>query len=286
MKIVQEIPLLRATVEEWRRQGQKIGLVPTMGFFHQGHLALMKTAKSCCDKVVTSLFVNPLQFGPGEDLTSYPRDVARDRGLAEEAGVDILFCPQPEAMYGGNFQTRITVEHLSQGLCGEDRPGHFDGVATVVSKLFLAAQPHVAVFGQKDYQQLAIVKQLVNDLNFGIEIIAHPIVREDDGLAMSSRNKYLTPHERKIAVCLYQAICAARKLYRQQGEQLLADEVVQLVRSQIEHYPECGIDYVAIVDQTTLRPTEKCNKFSQIMLAVKINGRVRLIDNAPLDETA
>lgn len=282
MKIIQDIPSLQERVDQWRRQDLRIGLVPTMGFFHEGHLSLMRKAKSCCDKVITSLFVNPIQFGPNEDLDAYPRDFERDRDLAERIGVDILFCPEPSLMYGENFQTRVTVAHLSQGLCGATRPGHFDGVTTVVTKLFLAAKPHIAVFGQKDYQQLAVIRQLVNDLNFDIEIIGHPIVREPDGLAMSSRNKYLDEHDRKIAVCLYETICTAKQMYQAQGEKLTTAEVKQMAYSHIEDYPECKIDYATVVDRITLAPTEHCNHNSVLMLAVKIRDKVRLIDNSPL----
>lgn len=202
MKIITEVCELQHQADTWRRQGLRIGLVPTMGFFHAGHLALMQRAASCCDRVITTLFVNPMQFGPTEDLDAYPRDFARDSQLAEQEGVAILFAPDRRQMYGPDFQTTVTVEHLASGLCGASRPGHFAGVATVVTKLFLAAKPHVAVFGQKDFQQLALIRQLVLDLNFDIEIIGHPIVREVDGLAMSSRNKYLDAYERQIAVCL------------------------------------------------------------------------------------
>jgi pantoate--beta-alanine ligase len=285
VKIVEETGVLQRQVDEWRSQGLKIGLVPTMGFFHAGHLGLMRKAVSCCDKVITSLFVNPMQFGPNEDLDAYPRNFERDRLLAEKERVDILFFPDTRQMYGENFQTRITVEHLSQGLCGASRPGHFDGVATIVTKLFLAAKPHVAVFGQKDFQQLAIIRQLVEDLNFDIEIIGHPIVREADGLAMSSRNKYLNEQERKIAVCLYESICRAKLLFGQKGERLTSAELESMVKSHIEQHPECRVDYARVVDTITLRPVDNCNKNSRLIMAVKINDKVRLLDNSPLQDS-
>lgn len=284
MKIVEDRKVLQLQVDEWRNQGLKIGLVPTMGFFHEGHLALMRRAASCCDKVITSLFVNPMQFGPNEDLDAYPRNFERDRSLAEQENVDILFCPDTTQMYGANFQTRVTIDNLSKGLCGASRPGHFDGVATVVTKLFLAAKPHVAVFGQKDFQQLAIIRQMVEDLNFDIEIIGHPIVRESDGLAMSSRNKYLNEHERKIAVCLYESICKAKQMFGQKGDLLTSAEVENMVRSHIEQHPECRVDYASVVHKTTLQHVEKCNENSMLTLAVKVSNKVRLIDNSPLQE--
>lgn len=242
----------------------------------------MRAAKSCCDRVIVTLFVNPIQFGPNEDLDAYPRDFLNDSALAESEGVDLLFCPDASQMYGENFQTTITVRLLSQGLCGANRPGHFDGVATVVSKLFNAAKPHVAVFGQKDFQQLALIRQLVDDLNYDIEIIGHPIIRESDGLAMSSRNKYLDVHERHIAICLYTAILAAKKLFRESGGRLAAERIVESARDIIESHPECVVEYVSIVNKTTLKPVETADDESMLILAMKVNNKVRLIDNAPL----
>ncbi|SHO50111.1 pantoate--beta-alanine ligase [Desulfopila aestuarii] len=285
MKIVEDQKVLQRQVDDWRRQGLKIGLVPTMGFFHEGHLALMRKAASCCDKVITSLFVNPMQFGPNEDLDAYPRNFERDRSLAEQESVDVLFCPDTTQMYGENFQTRVMVEKLSKGLCAASRPGHFDGVATVVTKLFLAAKPHVAVFGQKDFQQLAIIRQMVEDLNFDVEIIGHPIVRESDGLAMSSRNKYLNEQERKIAVCLYESICKAKQMFGKMGDLLTSAEVENMVKSHIEQHPECRVDYASVVHKTTLQHVENCNENSMLILAVKVSNKVRLIDNSPLQES-
>lgn len=282
MRIIEHVAELQGQAEEWRRQGLRIGLVPTMGFLHEGHLALMKRAAACCDRVITSLFVNPMQFGPAEDLAAYPRDFERDRTMAEAVGVDLLFAPAPEQMYGPRFQTRIQVEKLSLGLCGASRPGHFDGVATVVTKLFLAAKPHLAVFGQKDFQQLAIIRQLVEDLNFDIEIIGHPIVREADGLAMSSRNTYLDTRERAIAVCLFESIGAARQYCAAAKEPVAVPVVEQLVRSIIEANEECRVDYARVVDGRTLESQGSTDENSMLILAVKINNRVRLIDNSPL----
>ena len=282
MRIIETVQQLQHQADEWRKDGLTIGLVPTMGFFHEGHLALMRKAAEVCDRVVTTLFVNPMQFGPSEDLDAYPRNFERDRSLAENVGVDVMFCPGVEEMYGANFQTRVTLEKISQGLCGASRPGHFAGVATVVAKLFLAAKPHAAVFGQKDFQQLALIRQMVRDLNFDIEIIGHPIVREEDGLAMSSRNKYLDNHERTIATCLYQAICQAQEMYRERGTGSSAREVEEMAVALIESNRECKVDYARVVDRDSLEQVSACSDTSMLMLAVKVNDKVRLIDNAPL----
>lgn len=284
MKIIRTIKELQLQADAWRRQGLRIGLVPTMGFFHEGHLSLMGCAADCCDRVITTLFVNPMQFGPTEDLDAYPRDFARDSALAENEGVDVLFCPEPAEMYGSGFQTTVSLKVLSQGLCGADRPGHFDGVATVVCKLFNAAKPHVAVFGQKDFQQLALVRQLVEDLNFDIEIIGHPIVREKDGLAMSSRNKYLDQAERKIATCLYAALCAAREMFQESGGHMPAENIEAAARSIIETQPGCKVDYATVVNATTLQRVTAADSDCRLILAVKVNNKVRLIDNAPLQD--
>jgi pantoate--beta-alanine ligase len=225
-----------------------------------------------------------MQFGPNEDLDAYPRDFARDSALAEKEGVDVLFCPAPDEMYATGFQTTVSLAIVSQGLCGAARPGHFDGVATVVCKLFNAAKPHVAVFGQKDYQQLALIRQLVEDLNFDIEIIGHPIVREKDGLAMSSRNKYLNPEERQIATCLHEALVAAREMFQQSGAGLPADSIEVAARNIIEAHAECRVDYANVVNRKTLRQAEKADSDSMLVLAVKVSNKVRLIDNAPLQD--
>lgn len=285
MKIIRTIKELQQQADDWRQHGLRIGLVPTMGFFHEGHLSLMRRAGNCCDRVVTTLFVNPMQFGPNEDLDAYPRDFERDSSLAEQEGVAVLFCPEPDQMYGDNFQTTVSVGRLSQGLCGADRPRHFDGVATVVTKLFNAAKPHVAVFGQKDFQQLALIRQLVADLNYDIEIIGHPIVREKDGLAMSSRNKYLDADERKIATCLHKAICAAKTMFQQSDGSVPAEDIENMARTIIENNPECRVDYVRVVNRATLKNVKNADTDSVLVLAVKVNDKVRLIDNAPLCDT-
>lgn len=282
MKIIRSTSELQHQADSWREKGLKIGLVPTMGFFHEGHLCLMRSAKKSSDKVITTLFVNPTQFGPNEDLDAYPRDFDKDKSCAEKEGVDVLFVPDVDQMYGANYQTTINVRELSQGLCGADRPGHFDGVATVVTKLFNAAKPHVAVFGQKDFQQLALIRQMVLDLNYDVEIIGHPIVRETDGLAMSSRNKYLNEEERKIATCLYKAIAAARELFAKNNYNLEARQLEDTASSVIKKHAECAIEYVKVVNSTTLQPVDLADKDSRIILAMKVNNKVRLIDNSSL----
>jgi pantoate--beta-alanine ligase len=199
-------------VNDWRRRGLSVGLVPTMGCLHQGHLSLVRKARELSDRVIVSIFVNPMQFGPDEDLGAYPRQFTKDCNLAENEGATAVFAPVDQQMYSTGFQTMVRVKKLSLGMCGADRPGHFDGVATVVSKLFNITTPNIAVFGEKDYQQLVIIRQLTEDLNFPVKIIAAPIVRESDGLAMSSRNKYLTGTSRNTALCLFQAVSRAKKL--------------------------------------------------------------------------
>ena len=282
MKLVKGIDELRAIIARWKSGGETIGFVPTMGWFHQGHLSLMRMARDTADKVVVSLFINPMQFGQGEDLAAYPYDLARDMRLAEEQGVDLLFAPQSDDIYPEGFQTSITVKTLSQGLCGESRPVHFAGVATVVAKLFNMVQPDHAIFGEKDFQQLAVVRQMVKDLNFNIEILGHPIVREDDGLAMSSRNSYLDPEERRNALCLYRSIIFAREKVQREGLELAVAGLTDEVKRMINATPGCLVDYVEVVDRERLQKCAVIHKNSMLVLAVKINGRVRLIDNTLL----
>jgi len=260
-----------------RAAGHNLALVPTMGYFHEGHLALMRMAAEKAEQVMVSLFVNPIQFAPGEDLARYPRDLARDRGLAEATGVDALFVPGVEAMYPEEPRTRVTVSGLTENLCGASRPGHFDGVCTVVAKLFNIVQPELAVFGRKDFQQLAVIRRMTADLNFNLEIVSHPIVREEDGLAMSSRNKYLTPAERNSAPCLYRALQRAR-------EQVAAGETrAEKLRSSaaqfIDNHDYTAIEYISIVDANTLEDQPTVGPDSLMALAVRV-GSTRLIDNA------
>lgn len=268
----------------WRGEGRKIALVPTMGWFHAGHLALMRHARQTGDRVVVSLFVNPIQFGPGEDLTAYPRDLQRDMNLAAGVGVDVLYAPCATDMYPPGFQTTIRVAELGKGLCGASRPGHFDGVCTVVMKLFQQVRPHLAVFGEKDFQQLAVIRRMVRDLDVPVKIVAHPTVREESGLAMSSRNSYLLEDEMDQALCLYRAICFAREKVKAAAFPLVAVDLSEEITGNIEQTPGCVVDYVEIVDEDSLGRCETVKKNSRLILAVKVNNKVRLIDNAGLIE--
>lgn len=276
-----DIIRLPAEMTAWSNKmvakGKTIALVPTMGFFHEGHLGLMRMAAKKADYVVVSLFVNPTQFGPQEDLSKYPRDFERDVALADKEKVDVLFAPAPSSMYPEGAQTKVVVERLTTGLCGAKRPGHFEGVATVVAKLFNIVRPHTAIFGQKDFQQLAVVRQMVNDLNWDIDIVGHPIVREDDGLAMSSRNTYLSAEERQKALCLYKAIQHAEN--RTRKDKLTdADTLVAEIREIIESHEGVRIEYVSVVNSKDLVVQNIIDADSLLALAVKV-GQTRLIDN-------
>lgn len=282
MKCIEDALAMAGIVREWRKKGETIGFVPTMGWFHEGHLALMEESKKRADKTVVSLFVNPRQFGPQEDLTNYPRDHKRDAILAKRAGVDVIFLPTTETMYPDGYQTNISVQKLSKGLCGATRPVHFDGVATVVTKLFNLVQPDIAVFGEKDYQQLALIRQLTKDLNFNIEIIGHPIVREVDGLAMSSRNKYLDEQERKDVLCLSRALDHGRRRVSRSDSGVESNELIEELLAIIHSAPGCEADYIDIVDKTTLISTEIAEPGNILALAVFVNEKVRLIDNTKL----
>jgi pantoate--beta-alanine ligase len=259
--------------------GRKIALVPTMGFFHEGHLRLMRHAAELADLVVVSLFVNPIQFGPGEDLERYPRDLERDESLAGREEVAVLFVPDQQAMYPELPATRVTVSGLTAELCGRTRPGHFDGVCTVVAKLFNIVKPAVAVFGSKDYQQLAVVRRMTADLSWDTEIVAHPIVRESDGLAMSSRNIYLSAAERESALALPRAIVAARARVRAGvcDAQLLLAELAALISG----HDNVEIEYLAIVDRRDLTAQPAIDDNSLLVMAVRV-GQTRLIDNSLL----
>jgi pantoate--beta-alanine ligase len=250
-----------------------------MGYLHEGHLSLVREARRRTDCCVVSIFVNPLQFGQNEDLERYPRDPERDQRLLRSEHVDVLYLPSAVEMYPPGFQTRVEVERLTRGLCGRSRPGHFRGVTTVVAKLFNAVKPHVAVFGEKDFQQLAAVRRMVRDLDFDVEIIGTPIARERDGLAMSSRNAYLSAEERKAAVCLSRSLEHARDLVRR-GERDCGD-VLREVRAVIEAEPLAHIDYAELVNSDTLEPVEQLSSPTLLALAVFI-GRTRLIDNTVL----
>jgi len=270
---------MRAAARVARLGGLRVGLVPTMGALHEGHLSLVRTAKTQCEAVVVSIFVNPLQFGPNEDLAKYPRTFERDCELLRKEDVDFVFAPSVEEIYPEKATTYVTVEGMSDRLCGRSRPGHFRGVTTVVAKLFNIVQPHLAFFGQKDATQVAVIRRMVRDLNFGVEIIVCPIVRESDGLAMSSRNAYLNPQERKSALVLYRALQGLEERFRQ-GErdaQTLADSGKQV----IAQTPGVKLDYLEIVDPDSLESVAIVNRTALAAVAVFV-GTTRLIDNVLL----
>ena len=276
MKIVDKILDVRLQVSEWKKDGLKVGFVPTMGYLHEGHESLIKKAASQNDKVVVSIFVNPIQFGPTEDLESYPRDLDRDSRLCENAGADLIFHPQKEEMYFDDFCTFVDMNGLTEELCGKTRPIHFRGVCTVVSKLFNIVTPDRAYFGQKDAQQLAIIKQMVRDLSIGVEVVGCPIVREEDGLAKSSRNTYLSKEERQAAVVLSKSLQVGKKLL-QEGERD-SSKIISAITEVINEEPLAKIDYVNIVDSLSVQEVQKIEKSVLIAMAVYI-GKTRLIDN-------
>lgn len=259
-----------------KSEGKTIGLVPTMGFLHEGHLSLVRQAKACSDVVIVSIFVNPTQFGPGEDFDEYPRSMEKDTAACLREGVDAMFSPTADEMYPNPYLTYVNVEKITERLCGKLRPGHFRGVATVVTKLFNIVAPDKAFFGQKDAQQLMVIRQMVKDLNMRIEVIPVPIVREPDGVAMSSRNKYLSPQERQSAKCLYRALLHAKELICE-GERDSA-RIADAVRGIIESEPLAQVDYIEISDADTLEEISKVEGNVLIALAVKF-GSARLIDN-------
>lgn len=280
MKVAATIAEVRAEVRAWRKQGLTVGLVPTMGYLHEGHASLMKESVQRCDRTVVSVFVNPTQFGPNEDLEAYPRDFARDTALCEEMGVDLIFHPDVDEMYpDGNGKTDTYVEILDdmpKQLCGKTRPIHFRGVCTVVSKLFNIVLPDCAFFGEKDAQQLAIIRRMVRDLSFGIEIVGCPIIREADGLAKSSRNTYLNAEERQAALCLSKAVSLGKQMIAD-GE-TDAEKVVEAMKALINAEPLAKIDYVQAVDGMTMAPVQEVKADVLVAMAVYI-GKTRLIDN-------
>jgi len=281
MKIINTVREMQNHSDFSRMRERTIALVPTMGFLHDGHLSLIKDGKKRADEVVVSIFVNPTQFGPGEDFTAYPRDLDRDLALCQDAGADAVFTPKDTELYGSAYQTYINLTKLPNHLCGISRPTHFKGVATVVSKLFNIVKPHIAIFGQKDYQQLLVIRQMVCDLNFDIEIIGAPIVREADGLAMSSRNTYLTPEQRKQALCLYNSLNKAQELIK--SGVIETAKIIDAAKDIITSQPEALIDYIRICDPDTLEDVQIADKAVRMALAVKI-GKTRLIDNSLLTE--
>ena len=276
MKIVETIAEVREQVKQWRKEGLTVGLVPTMGYLHEGHKSLIDRAVAENDRVVVSVFVNPMQFGPSEDLESYPRDMDRDAALCEKAGASLIFHPDPSEMYHKDFSSFVDMTTLTGGLCGKTRPIHFRGVCTVVSKLFNIVVPDKAYFGQKDAQQLAIIKRMVRDLNFDIEIVGCPIVREEDGLAKSSRNTYLSKDERKAALILSKAVKLGEDMAKA-GEKD-TDKIVSEMIKLIETEPMAKIDYVQAVDAVSVKPVKEMTAPVLVAMAVYI-GKTRLIDN-------
>jgi pantoate--beta-alanine ligase len=276
MKIIRSPTAMAAWSEFLRREGVKIGFVPTMGALHRGHRELIRAARLQCDALVVSIFVNPTQFGPQEDLAKYPRPISQDRALCRKEGVDVCFEPTVEAMYPSGFQTIVTLPTITRRWEGEVRPHHFSGVATVVAKLFGIARPQIALFGQKDFQQSALVRQLVKDLNLGVEIVVYPTVREADGLAMSSRNVYLSPDDRIRATTLYKSLRAGAEAIRRgvtDGE-AIRSAMTQVIKDE----PALTIDYLAVCDPSTLEPVSTVASRVVLLGAVRI-GSVRLIDN-------
>lgn len=276
MKIVETIKEVREQVKEWKKQGLSVGLVPTMGYLHEGHKSLIDRAVAENDKVVVSVFVNPMQFGPTEDLESYPRDMERDVTFCENAGAALVFHPEPSEMYEDDFSSFVDMNTLTGGLCGKTRPIHFRGVCTVVAKLFNIVTPDRAYFGQKDAQQLAVIRHMVSDLSFGIEIVGCPIIREKDGLAKSSRNTYLSAEERNAALILSQSLKEGKALV-EAGEKDAA-KIKKVITDKINTEPLAKIDYVEVVDWKTLEPVSTIDAPILTAIAVYI-GKTRLIDN-------
>ena len=274
MQVTKTVEETRKQIKQWKKEGKTIGLVPTMGFLHEGHASLIRKCREQNDIVVVSDFVNPTQFGPNEDLEAYPRDFERDSKLCESLGADLIFAPSPEDMYH-DPHAFVSIDTLSETLCGKTRPIHFKGVCTVVTKLFHIVAPDRAYFGEKDAQQLAIIRKMVKDLNFDIEIVGCPIVREEDGLAKSSRNTYLNDTERQAALCLSRAVKTGKEVIYTGAD---AKEVLNPMKAIIEAEPLARIDYVMMVDALTMQPIEKADRDVLVAMAVYI-GKTRLIDN-------
>lgn len=276
MKILKTVDEVREQVNTWKTSGYSVALVPTMGYLHEGHKSLIEKASSENDKVIVSVFVNPIQFGPNEDYDKYPRDIEKDSKLCESAGAELIFNPEVSEMYPEEILTKVQVSKLTSGLCGGKRPGHFDGVCTVVSKLFNIVKPHRAYFGEKDAQQLAVIKKMVRDMNFDLEIIGCPIVREESGLAKSSRNSYLSDEEKKSALILSKSLFLTKDLI-EKGEKSV-DKIKEFLIKNLSSEPIAKIDYVEIVDFKTMENIKEINNETLIAIAVYI-GKTRLIDN-------
>ncbi len=279
MEVIKAVKEMQRWSEAARLRGERIAFVPTMGYLHEGHLSLMREGRRRADRLVVSIFVNPTQFGPREDFNTYPRDFERDCVLMERVPVDVVFAPEPAEMYPQGFQTWVETTELTRGLCGAFRPGHFRGVTTVVAKLFNIVKPHLAFFGEKDYQQLRTVERMVSDLNFDVEIVAMPTVREPDGLAMSSRNAYLSSAERQAALALSRALNAAQRRFREGS--FLAEELLAEARQVLAQEPTVRVEYLEVADARTLEPISKLDRPAVIAIAAWV-GRTRLIDNVVL----
>ncbi|HEY3306634.1 MAG TPA: pantoate--beta-alanine ligase [Candidatus Binatia bacterium] len=280
MRVIESIQEMREWSEAERRAGRRIVLVPTMGALHEGHLSLVREGKKSGERLIVSLFVNAAQFGPGEDFAAYPRDFERDREMLEKEKADVLFHPTVEEIYPEGYQTFVEVEKLAPLLCGEFRPGHFRGVATVIAKLFNIARPHAAIFGAKDYQQTQLIRRMVEDLNYDVEIVGCPIVRDEDGLALSSRNRYLSPAERAAALSLSRSLRRAESMV-EEGERE-SRRVIAAVRAEIEKEPLARIEYARVCDPETLEEVAKIQGSGAVLaLAVRVGG-TRLIDNTLL----
>jgi pantoate--beta-alanine ligase len=276
MRIIEHIEEMKNWSGSERRAGRRVVLVPTMGALHEGHLSLVREGEKRGERLVVSLFVNAAQFGPNEDLAAYPRDFDRDRALLEKENVDVLFHPSAAEIYPGGFQTYIEVERFSPLLCGEFRPGHFRGVATVVAKLLNVVRPHAALFGMKDYQQLQVIRRMAQDLNFDVEIVGCPIVRDEDGLALSSRNAYLSPEERRAALSLSRSLSGAASAVL--GGERESARIVAAVRAEIEREPLARVEYAKVCDPETLAEVARIQGETLLALAVRV-GKTRLIDN-------
>lgn len=277
IKIAKTVEEVRKYVNKWRKNGETVGLVPTMGYLHAGHQSLIKRSVEDNDRTVVSVFVNPIQFGPNEDLESYPRDMERDSLLCETTGADLIFNPDPSEMYKDGFVSFVDMNGLTNHLCGLSRPVHFRGVCTVCTKLFNIVGPDKAYFGQKDAQQLAVIKRMVKDLNMPLEIVGCPIVRESDGLAMSSRNTYMNVEERNAALILSKSIKLGKKLV-ENGERN-AEVVISKMTELLESEPMADVEYVEVVDNLTMESIKEIDGEILVAIAVKINNKVRLIDN-------
>ena len=277
LKIVHTVDEVRQEVAKWRKKGETVGLVPTMGFLHAGHQSLIKKSVEDNDRTVVSVFVNPMQFGPNEDLEAYPRDMDRDSALCENTGADLIFNPEPEEMYKDGFVSFVDMNGLTNHLCGLSRPVHFRGVCTVVTKLFNIVCPERAYFGQKDAQQLAVIKRMVKDLNQPLEIVGCPIVREADGLAMSSRNTYMNVEERSAALILSKSIKLGQELVEagERDAEVIRTKMTELLNSE----PMADVEYVEVVDNLTMESVDELKGDILVAIAVKINNKVRLIDN-------